>query len=98
MNFVKFTRTSFSKEHLWWLLLIQVNLVAPATNAILEKHSSTLKRAKTLILSTMIGRLNYCILIFICKEELDEINIKLIKNEFIKVKESRISIFELYQF
>ena len=46
----------------------------------------------------MIGRLNHCILIFLYKEELDEINIKLIKNEFIKVQEFRISIFGLYQF
>ena len=32
-------------------------------------------------------------MIHICKDELDEINIKLIINEFIKVKGSRIVIF-----
>ena len=44
------------------------------------------------------NRLNHYPLIFVYKEELDEINIKFIKNGFIKVKESRISIFGLYQF
>ena len=34
----------------------------------------------------------------IYKEELDETDIKLITNEFIKVKESRIDTFGLYQF
>ena len=32
------------------------------------------------------------------KEELDETDIKLITNEFIKVKKSRIDTFGLYQF
>ena len=34
----------------------------------------------------------------IYKNELDEISTKLIKDEFIKLKESRIATFGLYQF
>ena len=38
-------------------------------------------------------------MIHIYKDELDEIEIKLIRNEFIKVKESRtVATFRLYQF
>ena len=41
------------------------------------------------------SKLNHLFMIHIQNGELDEINIKLITNEFIKVKESRIAIFGL---
>ena len=44
------------------------------------------------------SRLNHLLLIHICKEELDEIDIKLITNEFIKIKESGNATFGVYQF
>ena len=79
--------------------LIKIILIAPAINAISERSFSTLKRVKTSIRSTMTdSRLNHLLLIHIYKEELDEIDIKLITNEFIKIKESRIATFGLYQF
>ena len=65
--------------------MIKVNLVAPATNAFLKRSFSTLKRAKTSILSTSTGsRLNHLLLILIYKEELDEINIKFKKMSLLK--------------
>ena len=78
---------------------IKIILIAPATNSISESSFSSLKRVKTSTHSTMTGsRLNHLLLIQIYKEELDEIDIKLITNEFIKIKESRIATFGLYQF
>ena len=67
------------------MFLIKLNLVAPATNAILERGFSTWKRAKTSILSTMAGsRLAHLLLIPIYKEELDEVNIKFKKLSLLK--------------
>lgn len=43
-------------------------------------------------------RLNHLLIIHIHNEELYKINIKLIANEFIKVKKSRITTIGLYQF
>ena len=40
---------------------------------------------------------NHLVMIHIYKEELDETDIKLITNEFIKFKESRIGTLGLYQ-
>ena len=79
--------------------LIKIILIAPATNAISEGSFSTLKRVETSIRSTMTdSRLNHLFLIHTYKEELDEIDIKLITNEFIKIKEPRIATFGLCQF
>ena len=44
------------------------------------------------------SRLNHLLLIHICKEELDEIDITLITNEFIKIKEAGNATFGAYQF
>ena len=80
-------------------MLIKIILIAPATNAISERSFSTLKRVRTSIRSTMTdSRLNHLLLIHIYKEELDEIDIKVITDEFIKIEESRIATFGLYQF
>ena len=70
-------------------------LIAPITNAI-----SVSTKVKTSIRSIMAdSRLkNHLLMMHIYKEELDETDIKLITNEFIKVKESRIDTFGLYQF
>ena len=79
--------------------LIKTILIAPAINAISERSFSTSKKVKTSIRSTVTdSRQNDLLLIHIYKEELDEIDIKLITNEFIKIKESRIATFVLYQF
>ena len=42
------------------------------------------------------SRLNHLLMVHVYKEELDEINMKLIVNKFIKVKEFRIASFELH--
>ena len=60
--------------------LIKIILNAPAPNAISERSFSTLTRVKTSIRSTMTdSRLNHLLLIHIYKDELDEIDIKLIQ-------------------
>ena len=72
--------------------MMKIILIAPATNAISERHFSTLKRVKTSIRSKMTdSRLDGYLLIHTYKEELDEIDIKLFTNKFIKIKESRIA-------
>ena len=77
--------------------LIKIILIAPAANTVSEKSFSILKRVKTSIHSTMTdSRLNHLLLIHIYKKEIDEIDIKLITNEFIKIKESRIATLGLY--
>ena len=76
---------------------VKTILIAPATNTISERSFSTLKRFKTSIRSTMASsRLNHLLMVHVYKEELDEINMKLIVNKFIKVKEFRIASFELH--
>ena len=56
-----------------------------------------MKREQT-IRSTMTGsRLNHLNMTHIYKAELDEIDMKLMMNKFIKVKKSRTAIFGLYQ-
>ena len=71
-------------------------LTDPVTNAIVGRSFSTLKMAKTSMLSTMINsRLNHLLMIHIYNDEPDEINMKLITNKFIKVKESKIATFGL---
>ena len=77
--------------------LIKIILIAPRTYAITERSFSTLKRVKTSILSTD-SRLNHFVMINIYNEVLDESDIKLITNEFIKVKDFRIATFRLYEF
>ena len=79
--------------------LIEIILIAPITNAILERSFSTLKRAKSSILSTMTGsRLNHLLMLVAYNEQLDIINIKLTTSKLIKMKESGISSFGIYQF
>ena len=61
-------------------------------------YFQTLKRVSRSIRSTMTGsRLNHLKMTHIYKEELDEIDMKLMMNKFIKVKKSRTAIFRLYQ-
>ena len=78
--------------------VMKVISIAPVTNAILEKSFSTLKRTKTSIFSTMTdSRLSHLLVTLIYNNKLDEIDIRLITNEFIKVKKPRIATFALYQ-
>ena len=79
--------------------LIKIILIVTATNAISERIFSTLKRVKTSIRSIMTdSRLKHLHLIHIYKEELDEIHIKLITDEFIKIKESRLLLLGCINF
>ena len=68
--------------------------------SISQRRFSTLYRIKKnqYIPPWETSRLNHFIKIRIYNEELDKINIKLITNNLIKVKDSRIAIFRLHQF
>ena len=63
----------------------------------LGRRFSTLTRAKRSTLFTVTySILNHLLMIHIYNEDLNKINIKLITNRFIKVKESKINTFGLY--
>ena len=84
-----------------WLLVRRKNIGKCLTQNVNTKFGtkSTLKRVKTSTFSTMTGsRLDHLLIILICNEELDEINIKIRTNKLIKEKESRIATLGLYQF
>ena len=96
------TRNLSTERHSLFSVVIHLNkiiLIAPTTYPILERSFSTTKRAKTSTIFAMTdGRLNHLLIIHIYIEELNKVNIRLITNEFIKVKKSRIATFGLYQF
>ena len=84
-----------------WLLVRRKNIGKCLTQNVNTKFGtkSTLKRVKISALSIMTGsRLDHLLMILICNEELDEINIKIRTNKLIKEKESRIATLGLYQF
>ena len=78
--------------------LIKLILVAPATNAISERSFSALKRIKTYLRSTMkCARLNHMMVLHVHKEMLDNIDLKVIANEFSESKQNRMNIFGQFE-
>ena len=72
---------------LFWKVInvITIILIAPATHATLERSFLALESFKISTFFTMKdSKLNHLPIILIDKKQLDEINIKLIKNKFIK--------------
>ena len=64
--------------------LMQLILVMLATNASSERSFSALRRVKTYLRATMKqDRLNYLMLLHVHKDKTDELNLKLLINEFI---------------
>ena len=73
--------------------LMQLILVMPATNASSERSFSTLRRVKTYLRATMKqDRLNYLMLLHVHKDKTDELDLKLLVNEFIN-SDHRSNIF-----
>ena len=78
--------------------LIKIILIASATYTILKNISiSILKRVKTTFFTMTDSRLDHLLLVLVYIDELDEINIKIMKN-LIKAKDFRIATFGFYQF
>ena len=73
--------------------LMQLILVMPATNASSERSFSALRRVKTYLRATMKqDRLNYLMLLHVHKDKTDELDLKLLVNEFIN-SDHRSNIF-----
>ena len=67
------------------LLLCKLYLVCPATTVTAERSFSTLRRLKTYLRGTMSQRrLNNLMILSIYKEEVDNLHMKCIVNDFIK--------------
>ena len=71
--------------------LTKLVLVMPATNAVSERCFSAMRRLKTYLRSCMgQSRLNHIMILSIYKEEVDDINIDLVGDEFIRGSEHRL--------
>ena len=74
--------------------LTKIILVMPATNALSERSFSSLRRLKTWLRSTMNQtRLNWCMILRTHNDVTDNLNLKVLANEFISRNESRKRIF-----
>ena len=72
---------------------MQLILVMPATNASSERSFSALRWVKTYLRVTMKqDRLNYLMLLHVHKDKTDELDLKLLVNEFIN-SDHRSNIF-----
>ena len=77
--------------------IAQLILVIPSTNAASERSFSVLKRIKSYLRSTMgQGRLNYLMVLNIYKEDLDNLDLIIIANQFVQGSEHRLQIFEKF--
>ena len=80
------TRIMFSQI----VILIELILVAPASNASSERYFSALKRLKTYMSSTMgQGRLNHLMVSSVYKNEMNELDLRKILNEFVDANDVR---------
>ena len=76
------------------LLLARLIHLIPATNAVSERSFSTMRRIKSYLRSTMLQpRLNYLMILNIYKEQLDDVDLSSIANEFVCGSEHRMHVF-----
>ena len=74
--------------------IVKLLLVSPATNAVSERSASGLRRVKTYLCSTMTQqRLNHLTTLYVHKDKMDELDLKLCLNEFVEGSEHRNFIF-----
>ncbi len=74
--------------------LAHLILVMPATNAVSERSFSAMRRLKTYLCSTMCqGRLNHVMLINMNHENVDQLDIDVIADEFVQGNEHRLRWF-----
>ena len=71
--------------------------MSPATNAVIERSASSVRRIKNWLRSTMSQeRLNHCMLLSVHKEKTDEINLKNVANVFCEAIEERRRTFGIF--
>ena len=74
--------------------LIHLILVTPATNVASEQRFSAMRRLKTYLRSTMVqGRLNHIMLLSIYKDRLDNLDLEIIGDEFVRGSKHRLRQF-----
>ena len=74
--------------------VVRLILVMPATNAASERSFSTMRRIKSYLRSTMRQpRLNHVMVLNIYQEQLDELDLTAIANEFVSCCEHRLRYF-----
>ena len=77
--------------------VVQLLLVMPATNLISERSFSAMRRTKTFLRSTMLQeRLNAVMISHVHKDATDNIDLKLLNNDFVSKCDYRKSKFPLY--
>ena len=71
--------------------------MSPATNAVIERSASSMRRIKNWLRSTMSQeRLNHCMLLSVHKEKTDEINLNNVANVFCEANEERRRTFGIF--
>lgn len=88
---------SLSSRHLFMsevVVLLQLILISPATNATSERSFSALRRLKTYLRSTMTQkRLNHCAILHVRKEDCDRLDLVAVANDFVGDNEYRKGLF-----
>ena len=94
-DIIKYLRNLTNAQKMSQVIIVtKLLLVAPATNAVSERSCSALRRTETCLRTTMTQkRLNNCMLLHVHKENVDNLNIIDIANEFDCVNGSRLSAF-----
>ena len=78
-------------------MLLRLHLVSPATNIVSERSTSTMRRIKNWLHSTMSQeRLNHVILLSIHKERTDKIDLTAIANMFFEENDKRQCLFRAF--
>ena len=74
--------------------IAHIILIMPATNAASERSFSTMKRVKTYLCSTMgQGRLNHLMTLNIYKDEVQNLDLKIVANEYVRGNDHRMRVF-----
>ena len=74
--------------------IAHIILIMPATNAASERSFSTMKRVKTYLRSTMgQGRLNHLMTLNIYKDEVQNLDLKIVANEYVRGNDYRMRVF-----
>ena len=76
------------------MILVELILVLPCTNAVSERSFSALRRLKTYLRTTMLqARLNHLLLLHVHKERTDSLSCIDVANAFVTGSEHRLSLF-----
>ena len=77
------------------VILVELILVMPATNATSERSFSALRRIKTYLRTTMSQqRLNDLMILYVHRDSLDELDMDMIGEDFVAASsEARVTVF-----